>query len=121
MLNNYKAALKLQWHNIKHDKTLRIITEMAQSHLHDGYYLISDLGEEEHHFPSSIVPTDLCPDLVMWSDCQRSWQFVLRLDDASMMLQGRPHATLKLQVMLELMVIAPPLFQYKFEVLRGVA
>ena len=68
VLNNCEVALKLRRYNIRHDKILRIITELAQSHLRDGYHLTSDLGEEGYHFPSHIVPTDLRPDLVMWSD-----------------------------------------------------
>ena len=68
VLNNCKVALTLRRYNIRHDKTLRIITELAQSLLCDGYHLISDLGEEGYHFPSHIVPTNLRSDLVMWSD-----------------------------------------------------
>ena len=33
--------------------------------------MISDLGEETYHFPTHIVPTDLRPDLEMWSDLHR--------------------------------------------------
>ena len=68
VLNHCEVALKLRRYNIRQHKILHIITELAQSHLCDGYHLVSDLGEEGYHFPSHIVPTDLCPDLVMWSD-----------------------------------------------------
>ena len=44
---------------------------MANSCLQDDYCLISDLGEETYHFPTNIVPTDLRPYLVIWSDHHR--------------------------------------------------
>ena len=71
VLNNCEVALKLRRYNQRHDRVLDQITKLAQTHLADTYYITADLSEDRYHFPSHITPTNLRPDLVLWSDVKR--------------------------------------------------
>ena len=68
VLNSCEVALQLRRYNMRHDKVLSIIAELAQSYLPDSHHLTVDLSEESYSFPSHIIPTNLRPDLVIWSD-----------------------------------------------------
>ena len=43
---------------------------MTQSYLPDTYQLTADLTTS-YNFPYNIIATNLCPDLVVWSDVKK--------------------------------------------------
>ena len=76
VLNNCEKALQLRRYNTRHDRILSDIADLAQKYLPDEYHLTVDLGEASYQFPLHIVPTNLRPDLVMWSDVHRTLHLV---------------------------------------------
>ena len=50
---------------------LTAIVSVVQSHLPESYKCTADLSDT-YNFPSHITPTNLRPDLVLWSDAKRS-------------------------------------------------
>ena len=76
MLNNCQVALQLRPYNKRHDKILAIISELAQSYLPDDHHLTADLREDHYDFPRHIVPTNLHPDLLLWSDTHKALHII---------------------------------------------
>ena len=76
MLNNCEVALNLRRYNMRHDRILQLIVTAAQAYSPDSYQLVADLPEDQYHFPSHITPTDLRPDIVLWSDSQRTLNII---------------------------------------------
>ena len=74
--NNCEKALQLCRYNTRHDRILSDIANLAQTYLPDEYHLTVDLSEVNYQFPLNIVPTNLRPDLVMWSDVHKALHLV---------------------------------------------
>ena len=70
LLYNVEVSLQLRRYNRRHNQVLVVITAMANSHLLDTYRLTADLSDT-YNFPSHITPTNLRPDLVLWSDMKK--------------------------------------------------
>ena len=67
ILNNCDVALKLRRYNRRHDQVVGLILAMAQEYLANTYKITADL-EDNYTFPSHITPSNLRPDIVLWSD-----------------------------------------------------
>ena len=76
ILNHCEVALQLRRYNKRHDEVLSIISELTASHLPACHHLTTDLSGVEYQFPIHIVPTNLRPDLVIWSDAQKSLNLI---------------------------------------------
>ena len=76
VLNNCEVALNLRRYNTRHDRILQLIVTAAQAYSPASYQLVADLPEDQYHFPSHITPTDLRPDIVLWSDSQRTLNII---------------------------------------------
>ena len=71
VLNHCEMALQLRRFNERHDSVLKVIFEHLQHQCAEEYCILVDLPGENYSFPTSVAPTDLRPDLVVWSDSQR--------------------------------------------------
>ena len=76
VLNNCEVALNLCCYNTRHDYILLLIVTAAQAYGSASYQLAADLPEDQYHFPSHITPTDLLPDIVLWSDSQQTLNII---------------------------------------------
>ena len=68
VLNNCDVTLKMRRYNKRHDRVLSLIAAMTQSYLPATFKQTADLTEDTYRFPSHITPSNLRPDLVLWSD-----------------------------------------------------
>ena len=66
-LNSCQKALVLGRYSIRHDGVLKVIVDFLQCHMAAGFQITADLPGQQYTFPQDIVPTDLRPDIVMWS------------------------------------------------------
>ena len=76
VLNNCEVALNLRRYNMRHDRILQLIVTAAQAYSPVRYQLVADLPVDQYHFPSHITPTDLRPDIVLWSNSQRTLNII---------------------------------------------
>ena len=58
-------------YNKRHDRVLSLIAAMTHSYLPATFKQTADLTEDTYRFPSHITPSNLRPDLVLWSDIER--------------------------------------------------
>ena len=67
------VALQLRRYNTRHDRVLQVIFNLLKDHLPPGHSIIADLPDQlPFTFPPHIASTDLRPDIVVWSDTNRS-------------------------------------------------
>ena len=76
VLNNCEVALNLHRYNARHDCILQLIVTAAHASSSASYQLAVDLPEYQYHFPSHITLTNLRPDIVLWSDSQRTLNII---------------------------------------------
>ena len=67
VLNHCKAALELRRYNTRHDSVLQVIADFVRDHLPESFEMSADLPDLPYNFPLMITPTDLRPDIVLWS------------------------------------------------------
>ena len=67
ILNSCQKALALGRYSIRHDGVLKVIVDFLQHHMAAGFQITADLPGQQYTFPQDIAPTDLRPDIVMWS------------------------------------------------------
>ena len=53
--------------NVSLDGVLKVIVDFLQHHMAAGFQITADLPGQQYTFPQDIAPTDLRPDIVMWS------------------------------------------------------
>ena len=75
VLNSCPRALKLRRFNERHDQVLQAIVASVKEHLPPSTSMSADLGDN-YSFPCHITPSDLRPDLVLWSDTDKSLTLV---------------------------------------------
>ena len=68
VLNNCSIALHLRRYNHRHDRALEVIAELMKSYLPDSFQCTVDLQGSVYNFPHNIIPTNLRPDIVIWSE-----------------------------------------------------
>ena len=71
ILNQCKKALDLCRFNIRHDQVLKVIADFVGKQVPDDMHVVVDL-EDQYHFPPCLAITDLRPDLVVYSEFNRS-------------------------------------------------
>ena len=69
VLNCCRVARDLRRYNIRHDAVLKVIADTVKEHLPPSHKLTVDL--DQYQFPIHISPTDLRPDIVLWSDSEK--------------------------------------------------
>ena len=67
ILNSCHKALTLGRYSTRHDGVLKVIVDFLQCHMAAGFQITADLPGQQYTFPQDIAPTDLRPDIVMWS------------------------------------------------------
>ena len=72
VLNHCKAALELRRYNTRHDSVLEVIADFVRDHLPESFEMTADLPDLPYNFPLVITPTDLRPDIVLWSQTLQS-------------------------------------------------
>ena len=55
---------------------LQLIVTAAQVYFLASYQLAADIQKDQYHFPFHITPTDLHPDIILWSDSQRTLNII---------------------------------------------
>ena len=68
VLNDCPTAMALRRYATRHDKVLRHLVTFIQHHFLPSYTMTADLPDSTCSFPQHITPTNLCPDVVWWSD-----------------------------------------------------
>ena len=58
-------------YNRRHDQVVGILA-MAQEYLPNPYKITADLEDNNYTFPSRITPSNLQPDIVLWSDEEKT-------------------------------------------------
>ena len=69
VLNCCRVARDLRRYNVRHDAVLKVIADTVKEHLPPSHELTVDLNH--YKFPIHISPTDLRPDIVLWSDSEK--------------------------------------------------
>ena len=65
--NSCQKGLALGRYSIRHDGMLKVIVDFLQRHMAAGFQITADLPGQHYTFLQDIAPTDLRPDIVMWS------------------------------------------------------
>ena len=55
-----------------HDSVLQVIADFVRDHLPESFEMSADLPDLPYNFPLMITPTDLRPDIVLWSQTLQS-------------------------------------------------
>ena len=71
ILNNCPIAMDLHRYSRRHDEVLLLVGNFVRSHLHPSFLFTIDLASMGYSFPQHITPTDMRPDIVLWSDEKR--------------------------------------------------
>ena len=74
VLNCCRVARDLRRYNVRHDAVLKVIADTVKEHLPPSHKLTVDL--DHYNFPIHISPTDLRPDIVLWSDSEKQLTLV---------------------------------------------
>ena len=72
ILNHCQVALDLRRYNVRHDAVLEVIDQFVRENCPPDVEAITDLPAYDYTFPTCITPTDLRPDVVLWSPTQKS-------------------------------------------------
>ena len=72
VLNHCQVALDLRRYNARHDAVLEVIDQFVRENCSPDVEAITDLPAYDYIFPACIAPTDLRPDVVLWSPAQKS-------------------------------------------------
>ena len=72
VLNHCQVALELRRYNSRHDAVLEVIDDFVRENCPKDLDILTDLPGSEYTFPACITPTDLRPDVVLWSSTQKS-------------------------------------------------
>ena len=67
VLNSCQKALALGRYSTRYDDVLKVIFDFLQRHMTAEFQITADLPGQQYTFPQDIAPTDLRPDIVMWS------------------------------------------------------
>ena len=67
ILNSCQKALVLGRYSTRHDDVLKVIFDFLQHNMAAGFQITADLPGQQYTFPQDIAPTDLRPDIVVWS------------------------------------------------------
>ena len=67
VLNFCQKALDLRRYTTRHDDVLKVIFDFSKRNLASGMQITADLPGHQYIFPHDIAPTDLRPDMVIWS------------------------------------------------------
>ena len=59
-------------YNTRHDSVLEVIADFVRDHLPESFEMTADLPDLPYNFPLVITPTDLRPDIVLWSQTLQS-------------------------------------------------
>ena len=62
-----RVALELRRYNERHDQVLEEIADFVKNHLPESSEVLADLPGSPYTFPIEITPSDLRPDIVVWS------------------------------------------------------
>ena len=70
--------MELRRYSLRHDSILQVIGNFIKTHLLPQFSFTIDSPSDSYNFPHHIVPTNLRPDIVWWSDEKRElWLFEL--------------------------------------------
>ena len=72
IFNHCQVALDLRRYNVRHDAVLEVIDQFVRENCPPDVEAITDLAAYDYTFPTCIAPTDLRPDVVLWSPTQKS-------------------------------------------------
>ena len=90
VLNNCPIAMKLRRYSRRHDKVLELMGFFIQAYLPNDFSIAIDSPSFTYSFPQHIIPTDLRPDIVWWSDQQKElWLFELTISYESHVADAR--------------------------------
>ena len=90
VLNNCPIAMKLRRYSRRHDKVLELLGFFIQAYLPNDFSIAIDSPSFTYSFPQHIIPTDLRPDIVWWSDQQKElWLFELTISYESHVADAR--------------------------------
>ena len=67
VINSCQKALDLRRYTTRHDDVLKVIFDFSKRNLASGLQITADLHGQQYTFPQNIAPTDLRPDIVIWS------------------------------------------------------
>lgn len=79
ILNCCPTAMDLRRYSARHDQVLLLFGNFVRTCLPSDYSVTVDLPSSQYDFPHHIIPTDLRPDIVWWSDQRRA--VAVRTDD----------------------------------------
>ena len=96
VLNDCPVAMELRRYSIRHDAVLEVIASFVKAHLPSHYSISIDSPSDTYTFPHHIVPTNLRPDIVWWSDEKKElWLFELTISFETLVEDARRRKTAK--------------------------
>jgi hypothetical protein len=102
VLNNCPVAMELRRYSRRHDDVLKVIGEFVRDHLPPDFSITIDCEPAPYTFPQHIIPTDLRPDIVWWSDIHRElWLFELTISYETRVEEARERKQAKYQDLVE--------------------
>ena len=102
VLNNCPMAMELRRYSMRHDTVLEIIADFIRSHLPSNFFITIDSPSEPYRFPHHIIPTNLRPDMVWWSDKKRElWLFELTVSYEPLVADARARKRAKYHDLVE--------------------
>ena len=100
--NNCPKAPELHQYSKRHDEVVVIIGNFIRSHLPPNFTITIDLTSETYSFSNHITPTNLCPDIVWWSDVKKEvWLVELTISFESQVAVSRARKHDKYQDLVE--------------------
>ena len=98
ILNNCPKAMELRRYSLRHDSVLQVIGNFINTHLSPQFSFTIDSPSVSYSFPHHIVPTNLRPDIVWWSDEKRELSLLeltvsyeTKVDDARSRKKAKYH------------------------------
>ena len=102
VLNNCLVAMELRRYSIRHNAVLEVIASFVKAHLPSHYSIFIDSSSDTYTFPHHIVPTNLWPDIVWWSDEKKElWLFELTISFETLVEDARRRKTAKYHDLVE--------------------